>query len=322
MKDRSCETSTAFAAMVRVRSRLTSRGARHAWRVLAALALSTCASTVLALKVDMYAIGNWSGGNCAPGDTDSDRGSWPGMAAAWYDRMGAHGHSRTGKFVDGNMTLRRFCDPRFNAGCQDMSYVDWPDAAIVAAHGWDDGNRWGALMRNSWNGQCGATMGNGGNMAVGDANLKFLHASSCLSLNDTYFNGMREAMRKAGSFKGLHVMTGFHGLMWISSSFNDDYRDTASDGHVVSVATSWVTNHYKSNNRGCASYDPFNWFGTCQDQCPTAMTVAASGGFALNRLLNERYNNSGSFGSPGGNSHYAWMGYVGCDPVGENAFNP
>src|SRR5205085_3871892 len=110
---------------------------------------------------------------------------------------------------------------------------------------------------------CGATMGGaGGRMAVGDGTLKFLHASSCLSLNDTYFSGMRSAMRKAGSSKGLHVMTGFHGLMWISSSFNGDYRDTATDGHVVSVATSWVTNHYKSNNRGCASYDPFNWSGT------------------------------------------------------------
>lgn len=320
MKDRSTRRLTSPPVAVGAAPRLAGRGARHALRLLAALALTTCASTVLALKVDMYAIGNWSGGNCAPGDTDADRGSWPGMAAAWYDRMGVFGHAKTGKFVDGNMTRRRFCDVG-SPGCQDAWYVDWPDAAIVAAHGWNDGNRWGALMRNSWNG-CGVRMGNGGDMLVGDGNLKFLHVSSCLSLNDTYFNGMRSAMRKAGSAKGLHVMTGFHGLMWISSSFNNDYRDTASDGHVVSVATSWVTNHYKSNKMGCAGYDPFNWFGTCQDQCPTAMTIAASGGFALNRLLNERYNNSGAFGPPAGNNYYAWMGYVGCNPVGENAFNP
>src|SRR4051812_35434414 len=112
-------------------------------RTLAAIAVSTGLSSALALKVDMYAIGNWSGGNCAPGDTDTDRGSWPGMAAAWYDWMGIMGNTKTGKFVDGNMTVQRFCDPSFNAGCQDFAWVDWPDAAIIAAHGFDAGNRWG-----------------------------------------------------------------------------------------------------------------------------------------------------------------------------------
>ena len=53
---------------------------RLALRCAAGMALSTALGSALALKVDMYAIGNWSGGNCAPGDTDANRGSWPGMA--------------------------------------------------------------------------------------------------------------------------------------------------------------------------------------------------------------------------------------------------
>lgn len=292
----------------------------------AALALGTALSTAMALKVDMYGIGNWSGGNCAPGDTDSNRGSWPGMVQGWYDWMGILGHWKTGKFVDGNMTVRRFCDPTWNASCRDYVYVDWPDAAIVAAHGYDAGNRWGALMRNSALGTCSTVMGgsvaSGSNMFVGDNNLKFLHASSCLSLNDNYFSNMRTALKKPGSSKGLHVFTGFHGWMWISSSYTSDYANVAIRGHVKPVATAWVTTLYKSNKFSCAAYDPFNWFGTCQDQCPTAMTVGPSGGNALNRLLHERYNNSAAFGSPSGNSYYAWMGYVGCDPVGQNAFQP
>ncbi|MEF7615678.1 DUF6345 domain-containing protein [Aquincola sp. MAHUQ-54] len=292
-------------------------------RLLAAAAVSTGLSTALAFKVDMYAIGNWSGGTCAPGDTDSDRGSWPGMASAWYDWMGLMGHAKTGKFVDGNMTLRRFCDPSYDAACADFAYVDWPDAAIVAAHGYDAGDRWGALMRNSWKNQCSLTMGGGASSTfVGDSNLKFLHASSCLSLNDNYFSNMRVAMKETGSAKGLHVMTGFHGIMWISSSFNGNYAETAFDGHFMPVAKAWVTNHYKSNQFACAAYDPFNWFGTCQDQCPTAMTIGPTAGNALNRLLHERYNNSGAFGSPTGRSYYAWMGYLGCDPLGQNGFNP
>ncbi len=288
------------------------------------MAVSTALSTALALKTDMYATGNWSAGNCAPGDTDSNRPSWPGMAQAWYDQMGVMGNWKTGKFVDGDMTVKRFCDPTWNANCRDYLYVDWPEAAIVAAHGFNAGDRWGALMRNSALGTCSSVMGgsvaSGGKVFVGDNNLRFLHASSCLSLNDTYFSNMRTAMKKPGAVKGLHVFTGFHGLMWISGSYNGDYANTAFRGHVMPVATAWVTSHYKSNKMGCAGYDPFNWFGTCQDQCPSAMTVGPTGGSALNRLLNERYNSG--WGAPTGNSYYAWMGYPGCDPVGENAFNP
>ena len=67
--------------------------------------------------------------------------------------------------------------------------MDWPDAAIVAAHGYDAGDGWGALMRNSELGTCSLVMGAGasGSTFVGDNNLKFLHASSCLSLlNQTF----------------------------------------------------------------------------------------------------------------------------------------
>lgn len=292
-------------------------------KCLVAGAALAAATSALALRVDMYAIGNWSAGNCAPGDFGADRPSWPGMAQAWYDRMGLFGHARTGKFVDGNMTVARFCDPSVNAGCLDWAYVDWPDAAIVAAHGFNAGNAWGALMRNAALGTCSSVMGGaGGNVFVGDSSLKFLHASSCLSLNDSYFGNMTVAMREAGTTKGLHVMTGFHGLMWISNSFNGDYANTATRGHAMSVANAWVVSHYKSNRFDCAAWDPFGWFGTCQDQCPTAMTIGPSGASALNRLHNERYNNSGVFGSPTSRNWYAWMGYLGCDPSGENAFNP
>ena len=293
-------------------------------KAVVGLALAAMLSSAQALKVDMYAIGNWSAGNCAPGDVDSNRTSWPGMAQAWYDGMGIMGETKTGKFVDGNMTVARFCDPSSKAGCQDASYVDWPDAAIVAAHGYDAGNGWGALMRNSALGTCSLVMGAGasGSTFVGDGRLKFLHASSCLSLNDNYFSNMRVAMKKPGTRKGLHVMTGFHGVMFITASFNGNYLNTAILGHAMPVSTAWVTQHYKSNQFSCAAYDSFNWFGTCQDQCPTAMTIGASGSAALNRLLHERYNNTGVFGSPGGRSYYAWMGYLGCDPVAQDGFNP
>jgi hypothetical protein len=301
---------------------------RHLPRLLAVAAALLCADAAMALKVDMYAIGNWSGGNCAPGNTGLDRSAWPGMAQAWYDWMGLMGETKTGKFVDGNMTVQRICDPAVNGSCQDWAYIDWPDAAILAAHGSDGGNKWSVLMRNTWAGTCNGTMGQApDNMNLGDNNLKFMHASSCLSLNDNYFPYTRDSMQKAGVQKALHLMTGFHGVMWIGGGFNGDYAATAIDGHITGVANAWVTHHYKSNQFACAWYDPFNLFGTCQDQCPTAYAIGTSGAAALNRLLNERYNNSAAFGSPKPNAstpanYYAWMGYLGCDPVAQDGFAP
>ncbi len=298
---------------------------RLAARWLAAALLGLAAGSAGALKVDMYAIGNWSGGDCAPGDTDANRPAWPGMAQAWYVWMGLKGHQMSRSLVDGNLTLQRFCDPVFDITCKDYLNVDWPGAAIIAAHGFDSDNAWGAVLRNSWKGRCDLRMGSStGNTFLGDTGLRFLHASSCSSLNDNYFSNMRVAMKRvnASSSKGLHVMTGFHGVMWISSAFNGDYADTAVDGHSMSVARSWVSNHYKNNRFSCASHDPFGWFGTCQDQCPTAMAVGPSNGSALHRLLHERYNNSASFGDPTSRNSYAWMGYEGCDPVAASPFNP
>lgn len=279
------------------------------------------ASSALAFKVDMYAIGDFvpsSSGGCDGGD----RSSWPGMAKAWYDWMGNMGHSKTGNFTNGNMTLARFCDPTFNAGCQDATWVEYPEAAIIATHGFDAGNRWGGLMRAPWNGSCSLSMGGASSsMKVGDSGLRFLHASSCLSLNENYLGGMRQAMQDtATSSQRLHVFTGFHGIMWISSSFNGDYADTAIDGHFQSVAYSWVTNNHRPNQFECAWYDPFNVFGTCQDQCPVAYSIGPTANSALSRINNERYNSG--MGSPSSNAYYAWMGYVGCDPVGATPFTP
>ncbi|MCW5624128.1 MAG: hypothetical protein KIT73_05345 [Burkholderiales bacterium] len=277
-----------------------------------------------ALYVEMFAIGDFvpgASGGCGGGD----RSSWPGMAQAWYDEMGSRGHFKAGKFVDGNMTVRRFCDPTtYHASCTDFHpHVDWADAAIIATHGFDAGNRWGGSMRYPWNGACAVEAGSGSNMVRwGDSWLMFGHLSSCYSMNDNYLPGMRVAMQDTGtsSSRRAHQLDGFHGLMWISSSFNGNYRDTASDGHSVSVAYSWVTNHYKNNDFECAWYDPFGWLGTCRDQCPIAYAIGSSNADALFRLNHERYN--WTFSDPTSNSYYAYMYYAGCHPAGKGPFNP
>ena len=87
----------------------------------------------------------------------------------------------------------------------------------------------------------------------------------------------------------------------------------------MAVSKAWTSLHYKANQFSCAGYGPFNWCVTRQNRCPTAMTVGPTASSALNRLLNERYNNAAAFGSPSGRSYYAWRGYLGCDPVADHS---
>lgn len=286
-----------------------------------------------ALYVGDYAIGDFvptASGGCG-GD---DRADWPGMAQAWWDEMGSRGHykgpaANQFKYVNGNMTVRRFCDPNtYDANCLDFqssspSGVDWMDAAIIATHGWDDGDHWGGLMRYPWNGECGLRMGGTSNQVkLGDSWTMFLIASSCQSADDDNLPGIRLAMEdtSTSTTRRMHQFDGFHGLMWIWSGYNGNYRNTAADGHAVSVGYSWVTNNFKNNSQGCEAYDPFNWFGTCQDQCPIAYSIGSSPSDALTRLVNERYNYT--YSDPASNAYYQYYYYAGCDPVGETTFVP
>ncbi|MDO8705803.1 MAG: hypothetical protein Q7J84_12745 [Sulfuricaulis sp.] len=178
-------------------------------------------------------------------------------------------------------------------------------------------------MRYPWNGECGLRMGGSSNQVkLGDSWMMFLIASSCQSADDDNLPGIRFAMQDAGtsSSRRMHQFDGFHGIMWISSGYNGDYRDTADDGHSVSIGYSWVTNQFKNNSQDCAGYDPFNWFGTCQDQCPIAYSIGSSPSDALTRLINERYNYT--YSDPLSNSYYQYYYYEGCNPVGENSFVP
>ena len=100
----------------------------------------------------------------------------------------------------------------------------------------------------------------------------------------------------------------------------EDYKETAKDGHSGPISYAWVTNHFKNNSVDCAGYDPFNWFGTCSDQCPVAYSIGSSGADAQWRLLNERYNLT--FSDPTSINYYWILYYEGCNPVGETTFNP
>lgn len=305
--------------------------AANAAALMTAVALAPEAS---ALYVGMYAIGDFvpAPAGCGGGD----RGSWPGMAQAWWDHMGVHGHyqgpaANQYRYINGNMNISRFCDPSYDPDCRDYqsaspSGVDWMDAAIIATHGADSGDHWAGTMR-----QPNAAIpdscdidggGSSGELRLGDSWINFIHLSSCFSADDDNLSGIRFAMEDSSTSttRRAHLWMGFHGLMWISSSFNGDYNDVAHDGHSIPIANAWVQNLHRPNQFDCAWYDPFNWFGTCQDQCPVAYAISNTQGNAVTRLTTERYNFV--YSDPPDNTAWAWMAYGGCDPSGETTWNP
>ncbi len=268
-----------------------------------------------ALEVKVFAIGDFvpgGSGGCGAGDI----GHWPDMVDEWYDHMWLwHGHTADGQYTDGNMTVTRFCDPDWNGNCRDHEYLDEADAAMIALHGSDSGDHWSGTMRwPALGGNCGLEGGgNGDEINVGDVDLEFIHLSSCLSADDDNLSGIRFALTDPVDGGHAHQWDGFHGLMWIGGSFDDDYHDFAHDAHYSSLAYSWVTNHYHNNSVDCGD-------GSCDDQCPVAYAIGSTTTDALTRLNHERYNNV--YSDPSGHSAWAYMYYAGCDPLGETAFAP
>lgn len=286
---------------------------------LVAFAFSTSA---VAMEVKVFAIGDFvptASGGCG----GNDIGHWPVMVDKWYDHMGVHGHTKDGQYTNGNMTIQRFADPDFFSGALDYIYADDADALMIAAHGGDNGDHWVATMRYPWSSNCGLDAGGTANdMHLGEIDVEFIHLSSCFSGDDDNIWGVHSAMNDPidqGSY--AHQWDGFHGIMWIGNRFDNDYKEFAHDAHSIAMARSWVNNMYDSRV-DCAGYDPWNWFGTCQQQCPVAYSVGTSGNNALSRLNNERYNNVYSDVTHPNFNGAAIRYIVSCDSVGETAFVP
>jgi len=278
------------------------RFARLAAASLAALSLGLSVPFATAMEVKKFAIGAYTD-ECG----GSQRSSWPNMVDGWYDEMDDEGHSKDGNYVDGNMTLQRFCDPDWNGDCNDDSFVDDADALIIATHGADSGDHWQGLMRWAWNGHCRLDGGGDGDeIWLGDMDAEFVVLSSCQSGDDDNMPGLRKMMYdpndSPGNGRRAHQLQVFHGLMYISNGRRGDYEDFADEAHSDSMSDAWVYNQIDSK------------------QCPVAYAISSSESGCLTRLNHERYNYV--YGDPPGNSHYCWKAFLDCDPDNETAWNP
>ena len=99
--------------------------------LLALLLVFAVSVPATAMEVKVFAISDFvptGCGGCGGGNIPH----WPSMVDHWYDEMGSHGHLKDGQYTNGNMTIRRFCDPDWTSGCRDYLYADEADAFMIA----------------------------------------------------------------------------------------------------------------------------------------------------------------------------------------------
>ncbi len=258
-----------------------------------------------AKEVVVRAISKWDAG-CDGGQRDS----WDNMARAWYDEITDAGWSpwghgskawvKDGFYHNGNIVDSDFTDVNEVAWGNDLGTdrLDDVDAFMIALHGGNaSDNRWYGSVRvnEAGDGNCSTYQGH---IVLGEAgsDLEFLHLSSCFSMDE-------EDWWPAWSdtFKGVHQIDGFHGIMWISSARCDDYEDFADDAFDISIADAWLDNLYDTD------VSDGNW-----DQCPVARGAGTSESDLWSRIDHEEYDNVYS-DAP----NPTWHGVIyirGCDP--------
>lgn len=269
-------------------------------RGLAASVLS--AATILAsLTPDSVSAGGYAGsssitewnGQCG----GSTRHWWDDMCMAWRKKMGDKG------WVQWWRNYNLFQAPRYSDadavwwGNDDAtSGLDWNDAGLLCTHGGYDATRWfGVPYDQGPDGACGISADK---MSFGNDSggwLNFLHLSSC--------NSVRYSQRTQwfDAAAGLHLVTGFHGLMYIGSQYVDEYRDLANHGMSArGVGKEWLDHMHHVDH----------WYNSYATVCPMSIGFGATVQEAQSRH-DETYNAFNS--DPVAN----WMNTrwkSGCDP--------
>lgn len=251
------------------------------------------------------------------GDCDaSNRTSWDNMLDAWYDDI-----TDSGSTPGGHSSKAYVADNfRKNDGVSDDDFcdedvVDWGadtgegdvdegDAVMIGLHGSEGSTTsdWYGSMHTD----CSGTDGSDCNctaaqqeMRLGDADCEFLHLSSCFSLDDEDWDDWEV------TFEGLHQVNGFAGIMWISTTYNGDYKGFSDDSFDIAIAEAWLDNHYS---------DGF-WTGG-NDHCPVSMAAGLSESDVENRIADEEYDYV--FSDPDNPTDFCVIWIGGCDAKDES----
>ncbi|MEM8930608.1 MAG: thrombospondin type 3 repeat-containing protein [Acidobacteriota bacterium] len=241
--------------------------------------------------------------------------SWDNMLDDWYNEMidsanppwghGGNAWNNDGFYQNGNIVDSNFTDDDIVGWGKDdfQDRIDEGDAVMIGLHGGQSsgasGNRWFAVPRvnEAGDGNCASWQGH---MKVGNWDTEFLHLSSCFSMDQDDWHP-----DWTSSFGGVQQIHGFHGIMWISSTYGKYYRRFADDGFDVGLGLSWIDNLYLPR-------------GASPDQCAVPRGVGIGGNgqsSCVGRLNDERYNKI--YPQPNSPTYHCVFYTANCDPQGK-----
>ena len=244
-----------------------------------------------AMSARSSSITKW--GNCG----GSSRSWWDDMCMAWRKKMGNYGWSQWWRNY-GLVTIDRYVDADKASWGNDKWQFDGGDAALICTHGGSNDNGWYGTMHTKKHGECalnanqiiyGAGNGNG--------KMRFFHMSSCNSVR------WQHRLKWFGAAQGrVHVITGFHGYMYIGSRYVSEYRKLASGGFSKGVGKVWMDKMHHVDH----------WYNAWKTICPISLGFGNTQSASAN-ALNEKYHSKWSDKAP---NWMTWRYYSKCDPNG------
>jgi hypothetical protein len=225
------------------------------------------------------AITTWDGG-CSGGTRDY----WDDMCMAWRNQMNFLGWDEWARNFDLVQGKRYVDDSVKSWGIDDTDAgLDWNDAGMMCLHGgWKAGFWKGTVHDPDPGGSCKAAAVK---MRVGGDSggwMRFLHLSSC--------NSVRHSQRTQwfDAAEGVHVITGFHGLMYIGYWYVGEYSTLAVDGMLVrGVGKAWLDDMHHVNH----------WYNVYKTICPMSVGFGKTKQAARN-AQDERYSTNWSDVTP------------------------
>lgn len=232
-------------------------------RIVCALALAggvvaSAAPPAGAQWAGSSAITRWNG-SCG----GSTRDWWDDMCKAWRTTMASLGWEpwyANYQYVTGE---RYADDDVVDWGEDDFaSGLDWNDAGMLCTHGgWKSGQWHGTLYDKDPDGSCSASAAN---MLLGGSSggwLRFLHLSSCNSIRYDQRTQWFDAA------DGVHVVTGFHGYMYIGSDYVGEYSQLALFSmYFAGVGKNWVSFMHHVDH----------WYNSYSTVCPVSVAFGDS----------------------------------------------
>ena len=262
---------------------------------LCTIATAFQADNAIAASARSSSVTDW--GNCGGGS----RSWWDDMCMRWRKTMGTKGWRQWASNY-GNVTIERYVDPDMAPWGNDKFNWDGGDAALICTHGSTNANTgWAGRMHHQSNGECDL---DSNQMKIGkfngNGNTRFMHLSSCNS--GRYEHRLNWFTAAQGR---VHVIMGFHGLMYIGSSYVDEYGYLANNGFGKGVGKVWMDEMYHEDH----------WYNGWKNLCPMSFGFGNSRANAR-YAHNEKYNDNWRDQTP------RWMNtryYKGCDPDGAQA---